>query len=302
MTASNGLPSAVSDARANAPELVVHVADSIGRSIQRRRVFEAVYYHKKRIKTVSEIEQRTGLSRIRVLQCGRELVQRGVVGQTKKDGEVAYEQDSFIQAHKAKILRLVDNPERKRKVATKRNPNLGPDRADVSAVPVGAVAEYVTVDRVDSFIAVRQVPQVKAVAPLSEAQFKAGLQEILGEMGEFRDWGGEQNDLFTCRFVLGGKRRRVAFALKGPAVRGKLQPAHMGKNGDQIQRLFLSPAEVFLIQYHGQVSEAVYAQMQTFAREKSGSLGERVFYGVIDGQDSNRLVAAYPEAFAARGD
>ena len=144
MTASNGLPSAVSDARANAPELVVHVADSIGRSIQRRRVFEAVYYHKKRVKTVSEIEQRTGLPRIRVLQRGRELVQRGVVGQTKKDGEVAYEQDPFIQAHKAKILRLVDNPEQKKKVATKRNPNLGADRAGSSAVPVGGVADAAT--------------------------------------------------------------------------------------------------------------------------------------------------------------
>ena len=298
MTPVQGLPSAVSDSRANAPEIIVHVANSLGRSVQRRKVFEAVYYHKKRIKTVSEIQERTGLPRTRVLQCGRELVQQGVVGQTKRDGEVAYEQDLFIQAHKAKILRLVDNPSLKKKVATKRNPRPSPGRVDERVTVASPTPQYVTIDRIDSFAAVHEVPPA-ATTPLPEARFKAGLQRILGETGDFQDWGGEQNDLFTSRLLLSGKRRRVAFALKGPAVKGKLQPAHMGKNGDQIQRLFLSPAEVFLIQYHGQVSEAVHAQMETFARDKSNSLGQRVYYGVIDGQDSSRLIAAYQDEFAA---
>lgn len=298
MTTVQGLPSAVSDARANAPELIVHVADSIGRSVPRRKVFEAVYYHKKRIKTVSEIQERTDLPRKRVLQLGRELVQRGVVGQTRRDGQVAYEQDPFIQAHKVKILRLVNKPSLKKKVVTKRNPRPSLEIVDKRMTVASPTPQYVTIDRIDSFAAVHEVPPV-VTTPLPEARFKAGLQNILGEKGDFRDWGGEQNDLFTSRLLLSGKRRRVAFALKGPAVKGKLQPRHMGKNGDQIQRLFLSPAEVFLIQYHGQVSEAVHAQMETFARDKSRSLGERVYYGVIDGQDSSRLIAAYQDEFAA---
>lgn len=275
----------------------MHVANAIGKSGQRRLVFDAIYYHRKRTKTATEIAERTGLPRERVLQRGRDLVLQGVVGQTKKDGEVAYEQDPFIQAHKVKILRLVDRPALKKTIPTKRNPKASPSGSKSPSATVPATPQYLAIDRIDSFAAVRRVPPVRSRTPLLEAEFKDGLQRILGEEGEFRDWGGEQNDLFTTRLRLDGKRRRVAFALKGPGVRGVLQPGHMGKNGDQIQRLFQSPAEVFLVQYHGQVGEAVYQQMEAFARNKTVNLGARVYYGVIDGQDSARLITAYPTAF-----
>jgi hypothetical protein len=70
----------------------------------------------------------------------------------------------------------------------------------------------------------------------------------------------------------------------------------MGKNGDQIQRLMQSPAEVFLVQYGGQIDPAVVTQMQQFAVARSLA-GTPVYYGIIDGADSLRLAKAYKTQF-----
>lgn len=105
----------------------------------------------------------------------------------------------------------------------------------------------------------------------------------------FQDWGGEPNDLYTTKVRFKGKRRPVAFAFKGPGTKGMLTPKKLGKNGDQIQRLFLSPADIFLVQYHDQVGQAVYEQMKVFATVCSIREGKQIWYGVIDGDDSNRI-------------
>ena len=130
-----------------------------------------------------------------------------------------------------------------------------------------------------------------------EAKFKEGIKRILHEKGRFKDWGGERNDLLTTRLWLKGKRRATAFALKGKGLRRKLTPALMGKNGDQIQRLFSSPAQVFLVQYWDQIDESVLEQMSAFAKAKSAVEGKEIWYGVIDGNDSNRILKAYPSVF-----
>ena len=75
----------------------------------------------------------------------------------------------------------------------------------------------------------------------------------------------------------------------------------MGKNGDQIQRLFVTHADVYLVQYWDQVHESVYNLMHELAKAKSASEAREVLYGVIDGQDTQALVEAYPKAFARRG-
>jgi len=133
--------------------------------------------------------------------------------------------------------------------------------------------------------------------PTSEARFKAGVAKILRESGRFRDWGGERNDLYTSRVRISGRRHPAAFAFKGPGTRGILTPGRMGKNGDQIQRLFKTAASVFMVQYWGQVAESVTEQMEEFAKAKSAVEGTVVYFGIIDGDDSNRLLKAYPKAF-----
>jgi len=78
---------------------------------------------------------------------------------------------------------------------------------------------------------------------------------------------------------------------------GVLTPNKLGKRGDQIQRLFSTPAEIFIVQYHGQIDEAVIEQMQGWAKLKSLSNCTRIWYGVIDGDDTRKLLAAFPKQF-----
>ena len=115
-----------------------------------------------------------------------------------------------------------------------------------------------------------------------------------------KDWGGENNDVFTTALRIGGKRRRAAFALKGPAKTGPLVPGKMGKNGDQIQRLFNSPAEVFFVQYEGEIKESVVEQMERLALARS-FLASEVLYGVIDEADTRAKGDLYGKLTCAPG-
>jgi len=72
---------------------------------------------------------------------------------------------------------------------------------------------------------------------------------------------------------------------------------HPGKNGDQIQRLFRCPADVFIVQYWREVEDSVYEQMMQFAQLKSYFENRTIWHGVIDGDDSNRLMLAYQSKF-----
>jgi hypothetical protein len=74
----------------------------------------------------------------------------------------------------------------------------------------------------------------------------------------------------------------------------------MGKNGDQIQRLYIEDADVFLLQYGGQTAPSVIQQMAAYAQNKSLATGRLIRYGTLDGGDSARLVAAYPTAFGKK--
>jgi hypothetical protein len=121
---------------------------------------------------------------------------------------------------------------------------------------------------------------------------------VIGETYDFKDWGGEKNDLYTNKLLFRGKRYHAAFALKGKATAGPLTPKKMGKNGDQLGRLFTSEAQVFFVVYHSKIDESVVQQMSAYAVARALS-GARIYYGLIDGNDLARLIAAYPKEFAA---
>ena len=129
-----------------------------------------------------------------------------------------------------------------------------------------------------------------------ESKLKTGLKKIIGETHTFKDWGGEKNDLYTNKIRYKSKRRTAAFALKGKATKGSLTPNKMGKNGDQISRLFTSSAEMFFVVYHGKVDESIVSQLEAFSLAKS-MIGTTLYYGVIDGDDLNRLYQAYRTCF-----
>ena len=132
---------------------------------------------------------------------------------------------------------------------------------------------------------------------MSEERIKSAFKQIIGESHDFKDWGGEKNDLFTNKLRLSAARKTAAFAFKGRATQGTLTPRKMGKNGDQVARLFGSEADVFFVVYHGKIDQSIHEQMSAHAVARSLG-GRSVSYGVIDGDDLNRLVQAYPAAFA----
>lgn len=132
---------------------------------------------------------------------------------------------------------------------------------------------------------------------LSENEFKNGIQTILGEPGEFKDWGGETSDLMSTRLKVGKKRLRAAFAFKGPGLKSSLTIAKMGKNGDQCPRLFQKPADVFVIQHCREIVPQVLKLLETHAQLKSVYENREILFCLIDGKDSKRLVLAYSNEF-----
>lgn len=290
----------VSDARSNANEQILWAVETIGRSVDRRLVFEAIYYHKSEKKTVAQIAERTGLKPMRVLQEGRLLADRHIVEQVKTKEGTAYKPVRFYQSNKRKILSLVGKPQKAAKIPTKRSRTV--IHMKTKAVPAALPrAEQITIDDIDSFARVKGVRRAGPSLPrsMSEDSFKNGVQAIVGEPGKFTDWGGETSDLFSTRLKLKGKRRAVAFGFKGPGVSGPLVPARMGKNGDQMQRLFKEPAQVFLVQHWREIKPSVLDMMRAFAVDKAVSTGKPIFYGIIDGHDSERIRLAYRSKFSS---
>jgi hypothetical protein len=290
---------AVSDARSNANDQIAHAANALRSSARRKKVFVEIYRGKKKAKTVAELMSATKLTQVAVLQEGGKLAGLHIVNQIKIDGKTAYEKDVFIATNKNKILTLSNNPKKLKEYPTKYNQKSsaggpGPIRVTVQGAKVQIIP--VTCDDFDQFSKAKKIKSA-AKRAISEKAFKAGILRLVGDKGKFQDWGGEKNDLYTTKLKFKGKRRFVAFALKGPGTQGTLTPKKLGKNGDQIQRLFLSAAEVFIVQYHSQIDQSVIEQMVAFATMNSVRESKRVWYGVVDGDDTSRLMAAYPKAF-----
>ena len=79
------------------------------------------------------------------------------------------------------------------------------------------------------------------------------------------------------------------------------------KKGDTRQKLrkALDPAPLsdtsgtyYIVQYWREIEQSVVSPMQMLAIARSVMYAATVRFGIIDGQDSSRLVRAYPKAFA----
>jgi hypothetical protein len=294
------MPIEVTDVRSSPHDQIAHAARVIGLSPDRRKVFLAIYKGKKKIKTVTEVVKLTSLPRIRVLQEAGKLCDNKIVQKTKIEKELAYDKDPFFSQNKIKILSLAGHKEKLDKFPTKISPRIKSLSVTTISLPKKIInIKQLTIDDIDSFAKVLELKQVPyQTTPLDETKFKQGLQKILGERGVFQDWGGESDDLFSTRLIIKGERKSVAFGLKGKGTNGILTPKKMGKRGDQIQRLFRTPADIFLIQYWNQIDESIIEQMKQFAIAKSALENRRIYYGVIDGQDTLRILASYNYCFS----
>jgi hypothetical protein len=289
----------ISNPSGDRSDKIANAAKVLGRSETRIKVFLAIYTNKKRTKTVEDIMKISGItSNVRVLQEAKKLDAENIVRMIRLKGKNAYEKIDFYTHNKKTIVSLAKNKEKLRKFPTKTNPQSQITQLKISIPKKIINIKEITVDDIDSFVKVKRIKVSPPISkPLAEKVIKAGFQKIIGEKGKFTDWGGESNDLFSSRIVLNGSRKSVAFGFKGKATKGVLTPRKLGKNGDQIQRLFKSPAVIFLIQYQGQIDQSVIEQLRMFAIAKSVTEGTKIFYGVIDGQDTSRLIKAYTTKF-----
>lgn len=187
------MPIEVADRGSNRIENVEHAVEVLGRSKVRREVFKAIYSGRKQIKTADEIADGIERSRQQVLNDGKKLADNGIVRQTLKDGVTAYEKIRFFQTNRDEILRYVDKPEKLKEKSTKRRSGLG--RAKVvtieARIPRKRIsAEQITLDDIDTFKKVKSVSFSGPYINMKEEMFKKGLLTIIGEGGDFKDWGG----------------------------------------------------------------------------------------------------------------
>lgn len=150
-------------------------------------------------------------------------------------------------------------------------------------------------DVIDSFAKMRDthisrtkhdLEQLRAVP---ERDVKQAFADIIGEPVVPKDWGGERSDLFSSRVKIDGKRISAAFAFKGPAEFKPLTMAGLGKNGDQIDRLFTEPADLLVLQHCHEIASPVRGAMRAYAQR----MGNLRMFCLIDGYDTIRLLRAY---------
>jgi len=162
------------------------------------------------------------------------------------------------------------------------------------------VQERIHVEHVDSFAKVRDVNPSMVAGSMSdgyldlpEDTIQLALEAILDVDIHKKDWGGEGNDLYTANVVVNGQRRPTAFLLKGNGLKNRvMEIKHCGKNGDQVIRLFQSPADLFVIQFVGNISESVIQHAHgEIARLKTQ--GKDAHLLIMNGQDTARLLLAY---------
>jgi len=299
----------VSEFPATAPEQIEHFATLLSNSEQGRAVFwEICRSQSKAPKSAEEIGKQIELSAKRVLEVAGPLAAHQLFEKLRHGGRICYRKYPNINAVKHKIMRLAKDRAKLAAHVTVRNSRVPVReislRISRSESNVFADVRAVTVDDIENFRKVRslkhtQVPDKLAPARLPEKIFKNAVARILGNKGKFCDWGGEKNDLYTSHLRMKGHRYSTSIGFKGPATKGVLTPAKMGRNGDQIQRLFESDAQVFLVQYEGQIAQSAIEQLKAMAVNKSVQDRRTVFYGVVPLEDSYRLRMRYQKEFAA---
>jgi hypothetical protein len=124
---------------------------------------------------------------------------------------------------------------------------------------------------------------------IPEKQVKEWFAEIIGEPFVPNDWGGETSDLSTNQLSIDGEPCSAAFLLKGPSFFKPMTIAALGKNGDQINRLFGEPVDLFVLQHCHHVRSAVVRLMGVFAWDAR----KPSRYMVIDGATTFQILRAY---------
>jgi len=150
-------------------------------------------------------------------------------------------------------------------------------------------------------IAIEDIDEFKKVIPYnndlnvnemkqySEEQIKNWFAKIIMEGNIPKDWGGEYSDLYSTHVHLKGKRLHAAFLFKGPSKFHRMKMTDLGKNGDQIVRLFQEPADIFFLQHCHYISAAIIHTMEAF----SSRMYMPKYFCLVDGIDTLRILKGY---------
>jgi hypothetical protein len=126
----------------------------------------------------------------------------------------------------------------------------------------------------------------EAVLRVPEDTVKHAIAELLGEPYVPKDWGGERSDLYTSRVFAHGRQMSAAWLFKGPGFPRAMDIKALGKNGDQIDRLFTEPAELLVLQHCHQIKPSVVGMMDAYAHDARHPR----LYMIIDGADTGRIL------------
>jgi hypothetical protein len=127
--------------------------------------------------------------------------------------------------------------------------------------------------------------ECEAVLRVPEDTVKRAFAGLIGESYVPKDWGGERSDLYTSRVFARGRQVSAAWLFKGPGYPRAMDVKALGKNGDQIDRLFTEPAELLVPQHCHQIKASVVGMMDSYAHDARRPRS----YMIIDGADTGRI-------------
>ncbi|MNJ11264.1 hypothetical protein D3C77_54330 [compost metagenome] len=132
--------------------------------------------------------------------------------------------------------------------------------------------------------------EFKRMKEVPERTVKELLCSLLEEPDVPADWGGEESDVLSANLIVAGQRQLGAFLLKGPSRFHEMKPTDLGKNADQLYRLFNIPAQIYAIQHCHKIGAAVRKQAQAFAFTQNLTTPCRICF--IDGVSTAQLLLA----------
>jgi hypothetical protein len=121
---------------------------------------------------------------------------------------------------------------------------------------------------------------------IPEKEVKTAFAGIFREPEVPKDWGGEQLDLWTAKVSVQRRPLRAAIAFKGPAEFHPMTIATLGKNGDQIDRLAQTAADLMIVQHCHHITPPVINMLKNYANNPRNPKR----YMTIDGYDTIKIL------------
>ena len=123
------------DVRSHGDAQILHAIEVIGRSEDRRQVFQEIYRGKSNGKTAEQIDSKIKIGVVRVLQEALILYKAKIIREKKINGRLTYIKDEFFSLHKERILRQITNDLVRGKVQSKIMPTFQTPAYGLPSVP-----------------------------------------------------------------------------------------------------------------------------------------------------------------------